>query len=130
MLTENKYFKAVLVVAGTLFVFLGLLGIILPLLPTTPFLLLAAACYTRGSEKLHYRLFNNKFIGKHIRNYSEGKGISLYAKIIVCSTLWLTIGYSVLFLISNLIVKGILILVALSVTTHLLFIRTAKTYDM
>lgn len=118
------YRKTVLVITGSLFVFLGVVGIFLPLLPTTPFLLLAAACYAKGSKKLHFRLLNNRFFGEYIRNYYDGKGIPLRTKILAISMLWLSIGGSILFVVPNLIMKGILILIAAAVTVHIVQIKT------
>lgn len=123
---ENKLFKLTLITLGSLFLFLGVLGVFLPLLPTTPFLLITAACYLRSSEKLYYSLMNNRFLGRHIRNYYEGKGVPLHIKIIACGSLWLTMGYSILFIISNPVIKFILLLVALCVTIHLFLIRTLR----
>ena len=77
----NKYLRWLLISAGTVSVLLGILGIILPLLPTTPFLLLAAASYAKSSEKFYNWLINNRFFGNYIRNYREGKGIPLRVKI-------------------------------------------------
>ncbi len=126
MTKNNKYIKVLLIAAGSLFTFLGILGIFLPLLPTTPFILLAAACFSRSSEKLYQKLLNGKLLGKYIRNYRAGKGIPLRVKISVISLLWLSIGYSVLFLLSSLIMKGVLVLIAVSVTVHILLIKTYR----
>ena len=74
--------KGILVASGTFFLVLGIIGIFIPLLPTTPFLLLAAACYIRGSKKFYYWLIKNKWFGKYIKNYQEGRGVPLKVKII------------------------------------------------
>ena len=87
--------KWVLIIVGSFFTGLGIIGIFLPLLPTTPFLLLAAACYIRSSERLYSWLINNKWVGRYIKNYLEGKGIPLKSKVLSISALWITIGYSV-----------------------------------
>lgn len=118
--------KWVLIIAGSFFTGLGILGIFLPLLPTTPFLLLAAACYIRSSEKLYNWLMNNKWIGRYIKNYLEGKGIPLKTKVLSIFALWITIGYSVFFVVNIFSVRIILILIATGVTIHLLSIRTFK----
>ena len=70
-----------LIIIGSFFTGLGILGLFLPLLPTTPFLLLAAACYIRSSERFYNWLINNKWLGNYIKNYLEGKGVSLKAKV-------------------------------------------------
>jgi uncharacterized protein len=72
---------------------LGAVGIFLPVLPTTPFLLLAAACYCRSSDKLYQWLMGNKWFGTYIKNYREGKGLSIKTKIIALTVLWVSISY-------------------------------------
>jgi len=124
-LTSNLS-RWVLIIVGSFFAGLGILGIFLPLLPTTPFLLLAAACYIRSSERLYNWLLNNKWIGRYIKNYLEGKGIPLKSKVLSISALWITIGYSVFFVVNIFSVRVILILIAIGVTMHLLSIRTLK----
>jgi len=116
----------ILIIIGSFFTGLGILGIFLPLLPATPFLLLAAACYIRSSERFYNWLMNNKWLGSYIKNYLEGKGVSLKAKVLSISLLWITIGYSVIFVVNIFSIRVILILIAISVTMHLLFIRTSK----
>jgi uncharacterized membrane protein YbaN (DUF454 family) len=115
-----------LILAGNFFVALGILGIFFPLLPTTPFLLLAAACYFRSSEKFYNRLMNNKWLGNYIKNYREKKIIPLKVKVLSLSFLWLTIGYSVFFIVNIFLLRVILILIAIGVTIHVLSIRTLK----
>ena len=105
---------------------MAILGILLPLLPTTPFLLLAAACYAKGSKRFYNWLLNNKFFGKYITNYREGRGIPIKSKIITISLLWLTISYSVIFVVTIFIGQLILILIATGVTYHILTINTLK----
>ena len=118
--------RGVLIVAGTSFVGLGILGIFLPLLPTTPFLLLAAACYARSSERFYNWLLNNRWFGRYIKNYLEGKGLPLKVKVLSLCLLWITIGYSVVFVVDTLVVRILLIVIAVGVTTHILFTRTCK----
>jgi len=97
MTLSGRRSRWALILAGNFFVALGILGILLPLLPTTPFLLLAAACYFRSSEKFYNWLMNNKWLGNYIKNYREKKSIPLKVKVLCLSILWLTIGYSVFF---------------------------------
>ncbi|MBC8357371.1 MAG: YbaN family protein [Candidatus Aminicenantes bacterium] len=122
----SKLSRLALILAGNFFVALGILGIFLPLLPTTPFLLLAAACYIRSSERFYNWLMNNKWLGNYIKNYREKKGIPLKVKVLSLSFLWLTIGYSVFFVVNIFLLKVILILIAIGVTIHVLSIRTLK----
>jgi len=116
--------KPLLCVLGVIFTGLGILGIFLPLLPTTPFLLLAAACFARGSEKFYNKLLNNKYLGQYITDFREKRGIPLRVKIISVTLLWLTIGYSALFAVKILWVKILLFVIATGVTIHILSIRT------
>ena len=118
--------RIILVVTGTLFLGLGILGIFLPVLPTTPFLLLAAACYAKSSQRFYDWLLTNKWFGNYIRNYLQGKGISLKIKILTIALLWLTIICSVTFAVRDFIVRLILILIAIGVTIHILSVRTFK----
>lgn len=129
MIVKNNCIKVLLIIAGSLSVFLGFLGIFLPLLPTTPFLLLALACYSRSSEKLKLKLLNNKILGKYIKNYSTGNGLPLHAKIITLVMLWLSIGYSIFFAVSSLFIRAILLVIAVSVTIHLIIIKTTSIKD-
>ncbi len=115
-----------MIIAGSFFVGLGILGIFLPILPTTPFLLLAAACYAKSSERFYNWLINNKWLGNYIKNYREGKGVPLKVKVLSISFLWLTIGYSVVFAVNTFLIQVILILIAIGVTIHILSIRTLK----
>ena len=122
----SSFKKGIFVVAGTISLALGTVGVFLPILPTTPFLLLSAACYCRGSERMHRWLLNNKLFGSYIRNYKEGKGISQTGKIFTLFLLWITICYSALFLVNNCIVQIVLFAIAVAVTIHVLTLPTFR----
>lgn len=130
MKTEGKPpkwpMKALLVVLGTLCVVLAVLGMFLPVLPTTPLLLLAAFFYAHSSEKFYHWLITNRWFGDYIRNYREGRGISLRQKVLTLSLLWLTIGITAVFLISQWWLRWVLVAIAAGVTIHLLKIRTYR----
>ncbi len=111
---------------GTFFVVLGTIVIFLPLLPTTPFLLLAATCYARGSKRFYKWLLNNRWFGNYIKSYREKKRIPVKIKVLSISFLWITIGYSTLFVVGIPLVRVILILTAMGVTIHILLIRTLE----
>jgi uncharacterized membrane protein YbaN (DUF454 family) len=115
-----------LILAGTIFLGLAAIGVVLPLIPTTPFLLLAAACYARSSKRFSNWLLGNRFFGKVVQNYREGKGIPLKIKVFSISLLWITIGCSVAFAINILAVQIILILIAFGVTLHIMFLPTPR----
>jgi uncharacterized protein len=86
--------KLVLNSVGVLAVILGIIGIFLPLLPTTPFLLLAAACFARGSERLHGWLLNHRLFGAYLRAWEEGRGIPARAKALALVMMWSSLGYA------------------------------------
>lgn len=115
-----------LISAGTFFIGLGIIGIFLPLWPTTPFLLLAAACYARSSKRFYNWLLNNRWFGNYIKNYREGKRVPLKVKVLSISFLWFAIGYSAIFIVHILLGRIILILIAIVVTMHILSIKTLK----
>ncbi len=123
---HHRWVRGALFIAGTICVGLGILGIFLPVLPTTPFLLLAAACYARSSERFYHKLLNHRWLGSSLRPYRDGRGVPLKAKILSISFIWLTIGFSVFFIIHPLAVKITLILIALGVTVYLLSLPTIK----
>ena len=122
---SDRLKRQLLITIGTICVGIGLIGIFIPLLPTTPFLLLAAACYLRSSPRFHSWLMNNRFFGTYIRNYTEGRGIQLKVKLFTIAFLWATIGISI-WAVANLIVIVILLIVAVGVTLHIAFIRAKK----
>lgn len=116
--------KALLIFAGTLCVGLGVLGMFLPLLPTTVFLLLAAYCYSRSSEKFHNWLVNNRLCGSYIRNYKSGRGISVRQKVSTILTLWVSIGFSMWMLSGRFWLSLLMVAIALAVTMHLVMLKT------
>ncbi|MBN1682816.1 YbaN family protein [Candidatus Bathyarchaeota archaeon] len=116
--------KGVFFLFGAVFLILGVIGVIIPILPTTPFLLLSAACFYKSSKRMHSWMFNNRWFGDYIRNYSEGKGISLKAKLFTLSLLWILILYSILMVVDNLFIQIILLIIAIGVTIHLIKLPT------
>ena len=122
----NLFSKIALITVGTLSVGLGILGIFLPLLPATPFLLLAAACYSRSSDKFYNGLLGNRWFGEYIRNYREGRGMSVRIKVIAITFLVLTMGYSIISVVPNVIGKLSLLLIAIGVAMHILTLPTMK----
>jgi uncharacterized membrane protein YbaN (DUF454 family) len=117
------YLRILLLVVGFISLALGIVGVLLPVLPTTPFLLLSAACFANSSEKFYNWLLNNKIFGTYIRDYREGKGVCRKHKLAGMVAVWITISISVL-AVSSWWLRGFLILVALAVTFHLSRIPT------
>jgi len=125
-LSGNRGLRILLTAAGLGCTALGALGIFLPLLPTVPLLLLAAACFARGSERFHNWLLDHPRLGPMIRGYLDGQGIPLRAKIIAISMIWVTIPTSALFFIPLFWVKIFLIAIGLCVTIYLLRLPVAE----
>ena len=120
---RKKIVKGFYFLGGTISLSLGIIGIVLPILPTTPFLLLAAACYARSSQRVYNWLLNNRILGAYIRNYIEGRGMPIKVKIFTISLLWITILISAFFFIQIFWVRIVLIIIAIAVTTHIILIR-------
>jgi uncharacterized protein len=118
--------RRIFVVAGSIALGIGITGIVVPVLPTTPFLLLAAICYMRGSRRLYNALLCNRFIGTYLKNYLEGRGMLLKMKIWTLCLIWAAVMCTAWFATESLIVRIILAAVLFGVTIHILIIRTAK----
>jgi len=116
--------KWLLISLGVLAMAVGLIGVVVPLLPTTPFLLLAAACFLRSSDTLYGWLTSNRLFGGFIRDYREQRGVSARAKIMALTLLWVVIGYSALTVVTATWLRILLASVALAVTIHLLRLKT------
>jgi hypothetical protein len=110
---SNPIIKALWVIAGSVFVVLGAFGVILPGLPTTPFLILAAACYIRSSQRLYDWLIANKTFGPYLRDYREGKGIPKRAKKIALVMMTIFVGYAVLFALDDLFVRIVVLILGM-----------------
>lgn len=110
--------KALLVACGTLCVVLGVLGIFLPLLPTTVFLLMAAACYARSSERFYQKLVGSRWLGSYIRNHREGRGMRRRDKAITLVMLWAGIGATMIWTAESLWLRVLLLAIAAGVTAH------------
>jgi hypothetical protein len=118
--------RVLLNVLGTIFLALAVLGIILPLLPATPFLLLSSACYLRGSRRLYSWLMNHKYLGPYITNIKEKRGMPLKAKLITISILWASLLLS-MYRMESRAVDLILIVVGIGVSALILKIKTMET---
>lgn len=116
--------KWFLVSLGVLATTLGLIGVVVPLLPTTPFLLLAAVCFVRSSDRMYGWLTSNHLFGNFIRNYREQRGMSARAKLMALTLLWGVIGYTGLTAVDAAWLRALLAVVAVSVTIHLLRLKT------
>jgi len=105
---------------------LGTLGIFIPLLPTTPFLLVATYFYMNSSKRRLRWLLSNKYLGPYIRSYLSKKGIPLKLKIRTLILLWITMLYAIFFATEKLHAQLILLSIAIGVTVHLMMKKTRK----
>ena len=110
-------------VLGTMFLLVGILGVILPLLPATPFLLLASACYVRGSTTLHSWLMSHRYLGPYITNIRDRRGMPIKAKIITITVLWISLLLS-MYRVDSLLLDSTLLIVGIGVTTLILKLKT------
>lgn len=127
MVTAHKRMKRQLyIILASIFVGLGTIGIFLPLVPTTPFLLLATYFYMNSSQKRLRWLLRNRLLGPYIRSYLSKEGIPLQLKIRTLILLWATILYATFFATDKLYVQIMLIIIVISVSTHLILKKTRK----
>ena len=119
--------KTLFILLGAVSLLLGLVGIFVPLLPTTPFLLLAAALWVRSSPKLYVWLLSHRRLGPYIRNFRENRAIPLHAKIVSVTLLWATLLYCIFFLVAEWWWAQLALLaVAVGVTWHILSFATLR----
>lgn len=119
--------KKLLTVLGVISLTLGIIGAFLPLLPTTPFVLLAAYLFAKSSDKFHQRLLNHRIFGQLIRDYNEDKSIPVHAKAIAISTMWMSMLFAIFFVAKDkLWLQIILGTIALGITIHILRYKTKK----
>lgn len=111
---------------GVLATAVGLIGILVPILPTTPFLLLAAACFVRSSDRMYRWLTSNPLLGGFIRNYREQRAVSTRSKLVALGLLWGVIGYTALTPATAGWLRLLLAAIAIGVTIHLLRLRTLQ----
>lgn len=111
----SRLMRALLIVCGTICVGLGILGIFLPLMPTTVFLLLAAACYARSSERFHRRLVEHPWLGAYIR---QSRGMTARQKAISVTVLWLTLLITMIWTAHALWLRVLLVAIGVGVSAH------------
>jgi hypothetical protein len=123
-LVEKNHIKRIFyIVLGSLSLAIGLLGVMIPVLPTTPFLLLTAFLYMRSSDRLYQWLINHKLWGRHLNDYITYRAIKKSTKIASLLFLWFTLTISMI-LVQRTLVTALLIVVGIAVSTHLLLLKT------
>jgi uncharacterized membrane protein YbaN (DUF454 family) len=105
---------------------MGMAGIVLPVLPTTPFLVLAALCFARSSVRCHRWLLTNRVFGRYLSDYISGLGVSRRLKAVVLVFLWAVITVSAVVFVDRLWLRILLFAVAVAVTLHLLLLKRRK----
>lgn len=118
--------KNLLKVLGFLCVALGFLGVFLPILPTTPFLLLAMFLFARSSLKWKAWLLRNKLLGPYVSGYADNQGLPMRLKWITIGVLWGTMLLSIFLVVDILWVRWLLLGIAVGVTIHILLMKTRR----
>lgn len=125
---RSPWVRHLLTAAGVVCVALALIGIVLPLLPTTPFLLLAAACFARSSPRLDDWLHHNRLFGPYLRAYRAGHGIPMPAKVSIIALLWISIAFSAILAVPDRLwaLRLVLVMTGLLVSIHVLRVKTYR----
>ncbi len=118
--------KFIFLFLGIVSLVLGVVGIFLPVLPTTPFLLLSATLFLRSSQRLYSWLLSHPYLGEYIRNFKEYRAVPLRVKIVSVSLVWLTLLYCALFVAKEWWMSAVFIAIALGVSIHILHYKTLK----
>ena len=121
--------KYIYFIFGSFSLVLGIIGIFLPILPTTPFLLLAAALYVRSSQRAYQWLITHKYLGSYIRSFREEKSIPLHVKVVSVSLMWITALFCIVFKFSHIALDILMLIIAVGVTTYILSFKTRKSND-
>jgi len=120
------FYRYLYLISGFLLVVIGVIGIFLPILPTTIFLILASACFVKSSPRANEWLRNHKILGAYIKNYQDKTGLTIKAKIFNIFFLWIMILSSAFFFTEELFIRLLLLAIAIGVTIHLLMVKTKK----
>ena len=126
---RQKIIRLFFLICGIISLVLGILGIFLPILPTTPFLLLSSALFLKSSKRLYLWLIHHRFLGNYVYHYMRFKAIRLSTKVLSLSLLWVTITISII-IVQSLYLQAGLIIVAFGVTWHLLCLKTLTDDDI
>jgi uncharacterized membrane protein YbaN (DUF454 family) len=118
--------KLVYNIIGTVSLFFGFIGVLLPIIPTTPFVLLSAACYYKGSERLHGWLSGNEVFGPMIRDYEEHGGMRKATKIKALTIMWVAVLASTLLILDTLTMRTLILLIAVIGTASMLRVKTIE----
>jgi uncharacterized membrane protein YbaN (DUF454 family) len=115
--------RTLLLVAGSLFLLVGVVGVVVPVLPTTPLLILSAICYARSSERCYRWLVSNRVFGRYLDDYLHGRGISWKVKAVTLVFLWGVITCTALLLVEAVWLRVLLFAIAAGVTVHVVTLK-------
>lgn len=118
--------KGIYFIIGCLSLAAGIIGVFLPVIPTTPFIMLSGWCFFRSSKKLYQWVISNETFGPTIENYQSGRGMTVKTKIRAIVMMWLAITVSVYFFITNIYLISFLYLIAVSVTVYIYRLPTIQ----
>lgn len=121
---QNPLVRWIFLISGFVLVAVGIIGMFLPLLPTTIFFILAAWCFARSSERFHFWLHNNRFFGKYLKNYRVKGGMTVRSKVITIIILLAGILFSIFYATDNIIVRILLAAILIGVSWHLIVLKT------
>lgn len=123
---SSKHVRFILVVIGTISLALGIIGIILPLLPTTPFLLLATACYARSSDRFYNGLMSNRVLGPPIKEWRDYRSVTKKTKFTSIIIVVISFGFTIGFVLDKELPRIILTVVAIGIIAILLLLPTRR----
>ena len=123
---SGKMMRGIYIVVGTIALVIGAIGLFLPVIPTTPLVILAAACYYRGSERLHNWSLSSRWIGDTVKNYQEVRGLTRDTKVRAISMMWAMTLISAWFFVINPVVRVAIICVVMGVTVYLVRLPTLE----
>lgn len=124
---QSPLIRVLLLVSGTFFLILGFLGAFLPVLPSTPFFLLAAAFLSRSSPRLHRWMTNHPLIRPHLQRFQQDLAMTMRAKVTVLGLAWIMLLAAAIFLVDSLLMRGFLIGLAIIKTIVILRLKTAQS---
>ena len=125
-ISSGRLRRVLLLVVGSFFLTLGMVGIVVPVLPTTPFLILAAICYGRSSVSCYRWLTTNRVFGRHLDDYLHGRGVSWRVKAGTLAFLWVVITCTAVLFVSALWLRSLLFVIAIGVTTHVVMLKARR----
>jgi len=118
----NSVKKYALIFTGSTSLALGVFGLFVPILPTTPFLLLTSFCYLRSSKRLYNWIINHRLFGSFIDNYMNHRAVNTKTKVISLVFLWITLSISI-FILTSLHLRILIFLIGIGVSIHLLILK-------